>query len=135
MIRRQRLRQTTKVSGLPRVADVEIVRHESAAVDDRRPAADKNELHMGVDQHLYRGIDVHWRRRRPAPRTLSAIRQASSICSTRSAGVSRNWPISSVKSMPNFWAASMRLPGAGGGSLASARASFSGVRARNSLML
>ncbi len=93
---------------------------------------DDYEFRSRIDKRLYRRVNTHRLRRRAAPRTLPATCDTLSIRATRSAGVSRNWLISSVKSIPYFFAASMRLPGAGFRNLSSARASSSGVNARSS---
>jgi hypothetical protein len=67
----------------------------------------------GVAERLDRFLKLHYERRRAAPRTCSSAVEVSSSFLARSAGVRRNCSTSSVKSMPWFWAASIRLPRAG----------------------
>ena len=80
---------------------------------------------------LQRALKFHQERLRAIPRTFSSDCDARCNLLARSAGVSRNCSISSVRSTPYFCAASIRLPGAGFRSLCSARTSSSAVNFRS----
>ena len=121
-----------ELSGAREKHKVEIGAAVVGAVEDRTPPANNHKLYARINQQLDCGIDAHRLGLRAAPRTRSAASDTSCIWRARSAGVSLNWPISSVKSMPYFLAASMRLPGGGFRSLSAARANSSGVNARSS---
>jgi hypothetical protein len=130
MVRRQSFNQVAQVLWSPREEDIEVAGDAAAAVQDRRPATDDNELNASIAKRLYRSVEIHLRR--AAPRTLSAVCARSCNRRTRSPGSRRNCSISSVISTPNFFAASMRPPGAGFRSLDAARVSSSDVKARSS---
>src|SRR6266446_4126267 len=131
MKRSQGLNQPAQISFPPREEDVEVTGDMGAAVQDRRPAADDNKLDAGVAERLNRPVKIHLGR--ATPRTLSAVCARPCNRRARSPGSRRNCSINRVKSTPNFFAASMRLPGAGFRNLDSARANSSGVKARSSL--
>lgn len=91
------------------------------------------ELDFSVAKRLQRALEFNQRRLRAIPLTFSSDRAARRNLLARSAGVRRNYSMSSVRSMAYFCAASMRPPGAGLRCLCSARASSSAVNIRRTL--
>jgi hypothetical protein len=101
--------------------------------EDSGPAGNSRcPIDTGIAQRLKRHSQLHPARLRAIPRTCSSSSEASSSLRARSSGVRRNCSIKSVKSTPNVFAASMRLPGAGFRNLAAALANSSAVNARSS---
>ena len=129
----QRRGDASAVFSCAGVAYVEVACSPYAAIQNRRPSADKNELRAGIGQRLDQEIEVHRRVRSARPRSCSACRQSSSICHARSSGDRRSCSASRLRSRPKSRAAAARLPGCGLSRRRSARRSWSGVSARNSL--
>src|SRR5271165_2896661 len=131
---RKRISEAANVRAGTRIEDVEVECDHRASVENRGHAANHDEFHTAIAERPDRAIDFHYRRLEAMPRSGPRLSDVCCSLTKRSAGDSRSCSINSVKSIPNFFAASIRLPGAGFRKRAAARSNSSGVSARNSFI-
>ena len=90
-------RQPAKIFGRSGVADIEIERDVTAAVEHAGNSANHNKLHPRIRQNLNRPRKLHQARLRAIPRICSIAMAARSSFCARSPGVSRSCSTSSVR--------------------------------------